>query len=149
MASHPYLKKVHRLFSRMLFSIGVDPFLVVLTIAFLMFAEEDGYVDFFECINAFNEYHILVMVDFVRKFVVDLVHLVSGDTNSSSPSAKEVIERIDFYLNNICSEALGDLLEEFEIQELIYEYAQDHDERLMEEICVRLVRLLLNLNLNK
>jgi hypothetical protein len=147
MASHPYLKKVRRLFSRMLFSIGVDPFLAVLTIAFLMFAEEDGYVCF-ECINAFNEYHTLVMVDSVRRFVVDIVHLVSGDTNSSTPGAKEVIERIDFYLNNICSEALGDLLE-FEIQELIYEYAQDHDERLMEEICVRLVRLLLNLNLNK
>ena len=99
----------------MLFSIGVDPFLAVLTIAFLMFAEEDGYVDCFECINAFNGYNILVMVDSVRKFVVDLVHLVSSDTNSSSPSAKEVIKRIDFYLNNIFSEALGDLLEEFEI----------------------------------
>ena len=146
MASHPYLKKVHRLFSRMLFPIGVDPFLAVLIIAFWMFAEEDGYVDYFECINAFNGYNILVMVDSVRKFVVDLVHLASSDTNSSSPSAKEVIERIDFYLNNICSEALGDLLEEFEIQDLIYEYAQDHDEHLREEICVRLVRLLLNLN---
>ena len=96
----------------MMFSIGVDPFLVVLTTAFWMFAEEDGYVDYFECINAFNEYHILVMVDSVRKFVVDLVHLVSSDTNSSSPSAKEVIKRIDFYLNNICSKDLGDLLDE-------------------------------------
>lgn len=142
MASHPYLKKVHRLFSRMLFSVGVDPFLAVLTVAFWMFAKEDDYVDYFECINAFNQYHILVMVDSMRNFVVDLVHLASDDTNSSSRNAKEVIERIDFYLNSICSEALGDLLDEFEIQELIYEYAQDHDEHLREEICARLVRLL-------
>jgi len=78
----------------MLFSIGVDPFLVVLTIAFWMFAEEDGYVDYFECINAFNEYHILVMVDSVRKFVVDLVHLVSGDTNSSLLVRKKLLKEL-------------------------------------------------------
>ncbi|KXG29965.1 uncharacterized protein LOC110435151 [Sorghum bicolor] len=138
MASHPYLKKVRWLFSRMLFSIGVDPFLAILIITFWMYAEEDGCVDYFECINAFNESNILVMVDSVRKYLVDLVHLASSDTNSNSPYAKEVIERIDFYLDNICFEALGDLLEEFEIHDLIYEYAQDHDECLREEIFVRL-----------
>lgn len=100
-------------------------------------------------LNASTNNHILVIVDSVRKFVVDLVHLASSGTNNNSSSAQEVIERIDFYLNNICSEALGDLLEEFEIQDLIYEYAQDHDEQLREELCLRLVRLLHNLNLNK
>ncbi|RLM78951.1 hypothetical protein C2845_PM12G08810 [Panicum miliaceum] len=87
MASHPYLKKVRWLFSRLLFSLGIDPSLSMMIAAFWMFVQEN-----------------------------------------------EVIEGIDFYLNNFCYEAVGDPLNDFEIQELIYEYAQDHDAHLKEEI---------------
>jgi hypothetical protein len=41
---------------------------------------------------------------------------------------------------------VGDILNDFEIRELIYEYTQDHDERLKEEIYTRLVRVLHNLS---
>ncbi|PAN05146.1 hypothetical protein PAHAL_1G117400 [Panicum hallii] len=127
MASHPYLKKVRRLFSHLLFSLGIDPSLSMMIFAFWMFVQENGCFDFFECINAFDGQHISVMITFVRKCVATLVHLESSDSN-----------RIDFYLNNFCYEAVGDPLNDFEIQELIYEYAQDHDARLKEEIYKRL-----------
>ncbi|RLN06908.1 hypothetical protein C2845_PM11G18910 [Panicum miliaceum] len=138
MASHPYLKKVRRLFSRLLFSLGIDPSLSMMIVAFWMFVQENGCFDFFECINAFEGPHISVMITFVRKCVAALVHLESSDSTTASASRKEVIEGIDFYLNKFCYEAVGDLLNDFEIQELIYEYAQDHDERLKEEIYTRL-----------
>nr|TKW36903.1 hypothetical protein SEVIR_1G012200v2 [Setaria viridis] len=138
MASHPYLKKVRWLFSRLLFSFEIDPSLSMIIIAFWMFVQENGCVDFLECISAFDENHILDMIAFVRNYVGVLVHLESSYSNTSSPSRKQVIDGIDFYINNICYEAVGDLLNDFEIQELIYEYAQDHDECLEEEIYTRL-----------
>ena len=146
MASHIYLKKVRRLFSRLIFALGIDPSLSMAIVAFWMFVQEHGYFDFFECINEFDGHHILIMITFVRECVASLVHLESSDSNTGSPSRKEVIEGIDFYLNNFCYEAVGDLLNDFEVQELIYEYAQDHDESLKEEIYARLVRVLPNHN---
>ena len=146
MASHPYLKKVRQLFSRLIFSLGIDPSLSMAIVAFWMFVQEHGCFDFFECINEFDGHHILIMITFVRECVASLVHLESSDSNTGSPSRKEVIEGIDFYLNNFCYEAVGDLLNDFEVQELIYEYAQDHDESLKEEIYARLVRVLPNHN---
>ena len=146
MASHPYLKKVRQLFSRLIFSLGIDPSLSMAIVAFWMFVQENGCFDFVECINAFDDHHISVMITFVQKCVDALVHLESSDSNTGSPSRKEVIEGIDFYLDNFCYDAVGDLLNDFEIQELIYEYAQDHDESLKEEIYARLVRVLPNHN---
>jgi hypothetical protein len=88
MASHPYLKKVRRLFSHLLFSLGIDPSLSMMIFAFWMFVQENGCFDFFECINAFDGQHISVMITFVRKCVATLVHLESSDSNSGSPSHK-------------------------------------------------------------
>ncbi|OEL34706.1 hypothetical protein BAE44_0004275 [Dichanthelium oligosanthes] len=137
MPSHPYLKKVRRLFSQLLVSLGIDPSLSMMIIAFWMFVKENGCVDFFECINAFDDFQILIMIAFVRKCVDVLVHLESSDSNTSSPSREKVVEGIDFYLNNTY-EAVGDILNDFEIHKLIYEYAQDHDAHLEEEIYTRL-----------
>jgi hypothetical protein len=126
----------------LLFSFGIDPSLSMMIIAFWMFVQENSSVDFLECISAFDEHHILDMIVSVRNYVAALVHLESSSSNTSSSSQKEVIDGIDFYINNICYEAVGDILDDFEIQELIYEYSQDHDDSLEEEIYKRLVRVL-------
>ncbi|KAF8676655.1 hypothetical protein HU200_046890 [Digitaria exilis] len=106
----------------------------MMIIAFWMFVQENSSLDFFECINEFNHHDISGMITFVRKYIRVLVCLESSASNTSSLSRKEVIDGIDFYLNNVCYEAVGDILDDFEIQELIYKYAQDHDQSLREEI---------------
>nr|TKW36892.1 hypothetical protein SEVIR_1G011600v2 [Setaria viridis] len=126
MALDPYLKKVRQFFSCLLFSHAIDPSLSMMIVAFWMFVHENGGVDFFECMSAFNKHHILVMIAFVRNYVDVLVHLES------------IIEGIYFYHNNVCYEAVGVILNNFEIHESTYEYTQDHDERLKEEIYTRL-----------
>ncbi|KAF8712106.1 hypothetical protein HU200_028947 [Digitaria exilis] len=134
MASHPYLKKVRQLFSRLLCSFGVDPSLSMMIITFWMFVQDNSSLDLFECTNEFNHHDIVGMITFVKKYLHVLVRLESSALNTSSLSHKEVVDGIDFYLNNVCFEAVGDILDDFEIQELIYQYAQDHDESLREEI---------------
>jgi hypothetical protein len=94
MASDPYLKKVRRFFSRLLFSHGIDPSLPMMILYFWMFVQENGCVNLFECMSAFNKRHILVMIAFIRHYVDVLIHLESSDSNTSSPPRKGVIELI-------------------------------------------------------
>lgn len=143
MASDPFLKIVRHLFSRLLFSLQVAPSLAMMIISFWVFVEEHGHVGrgFIESINYLNDYHIQSILSYAEKICVGILHLESSDSNAS-PFQKEFAEGIRLYLNNVCYEAVADLLDQFQVEKSVRPTSQAHEDSLEEYVHQKMVRIL-------
>lgn len=149
MASDPHLMIVRRLFSRLVFSFQIDSSLALKIIAFWMWLEGNGHVDFLEHINAFDDNHVSAIASSAKSFIEGL-HLEPSDSvNRSTPNTlfqEEVMEGIAFYLNNFCYKVLGDLFGKAKVNELIRQIGQAYQGHLKDQFRVRMIRIILNLD---
>ncbi|VAH01513.1 unnamed protein product [Triticum turgidum subsp. durum] len=109
---------LRELFFRLVFGLQVESSLSMEIIAFWLWLQGNGQVDFLRRIYSFGDNHFCALVSSAKRFL-ELLHFGFDDLASRSiPRSdfkKEAVEGISFYLNGICYEALEDLRERIEM----------------------------------
>uniref|UniRef100_A0A6V7QV13 Uncharacterized protein n=1 Tax=Ananas comosus var. bracteatus TaxID=296719 RepID=A0A6V7QV13_ANACO len=112
-----YHSEERQLFSRMVFTLGVDPSHSMKIIAFWLWLEENGHSDILRRINSFSDDMVLTVASVGQRFVEALYHdepLPNPNDLSFEPTPTSVCFRekafrgIDYFLNNVCRKLFDD-----------------------------------------
>ncbi|VAH13531.1 unnamed protein product [Triticum turgidum subsp. durum] len=120
-ASNSYYMLLRELFFRLVFGLQVESSLSMEIIAFWLWLQGNGQVDFLGRIYSFGDNHFRALVSSAKRFL-EVLHFGFDDlANRSIPRSdfkKEAVEGISLYLNGICYEALEDLRERIEMDSI-------------------------------
>ncbi|VAH13529.1 unnamed protein product [Triticum turgidum subsp. durum] len=112
---------LRELFFRLVFGLQVESSLSMEIIAFWLWLQGNGQVDFLGRIYSFGDNHFRALVSSAKRFL-EVLHFGFDDlANRSIPRSdfkKEAVEGISLYLNGICYEALEDLRERIEMDSI-------------------------------
>ncbi|GJN24915.1 hypothetical protein PR202_gb12693 [Eleusine coracana subsp. coracana] len=121
---------LRQLLSRLLFSLGIDAPLSMEILAFWLWIERNGHVDFLARIDSFSNNHLREIASAGNSFI-EALFLKSSDFSIGRSSQisyfqKEALAAITFYLNNVCYKVLEDLQEIAKMKETTYSTSQGH-----------------------
>ncbi|TVU39675.1 hypothetical protein EJB05_13107, partial [Eragrostis curvula] len=104
---------VRQLLFRLVFSLGIDSSLSMEIIAFWLWAEGNGHVDFLARIDSFSDSHLWKIASvgnsFIQALFLESSHSSGGRSTRGSYFQDEAIAGIAFYRNNICYKVFEDL----------------------------------------
>ncbi|KAL6897269.1 hypothetical protein ACP4OV_006965 [Aristida adscensionis] len=134
-----YYMIVRQLFSRLVFSLQIKPSLAMKILAFWLWLEGNGHVDFLRSVDSFDDYH-LWDIAFAGKGFIEALYLKSCESNVRSMQGdyfwKEAVHGVTFYLKNICFKAVEDLREIAEKREgrITSHINQAHAEKMKDKV---------------
>jgi hypothetical protein len=136
---------VRHLLSRLVFSLEIDPSLSMEILAFWLWIERNGHVDFLVRIGSFSNEHLLEIASAGNRFIEALFLKSSEFSNSRSTQEnyfqKEAMAGVFFYLNNVCYKVFEDLQKSAEMQEIIYSTSHvHHEDRKEKQVSMSTVR---------
>jgi hypothetical protein len=122
---------VRHLLSRMVCSLGIKPSRSMEILAFWLWIEGNGHLDFLTRIGSFSDKYLFEIASAGNTFIEALYLKPSELSNSRSTQGcyfqKEAMAGILFYLNNFCYKVFQDL-QETEEMETIYSTSHGHHE---------------------
>ncbi|KAJ1288867.1 hypothetical protein BS78_02G120800 [Paspalum vaginatum] len=115
---------VRQLFSRLVFSLQMEPSLSMQIISYWLWLEGNGHADYLAFIDSFNNYRLQEIALAGKMVIEDLYLKSSSDSNHRSVQGGcfhiEAVKGISFYLNNVCYKVLADILQIAEAELHIY-----------------------------
>ncbi|CAN6165815.1 unnamed protein product [Urochloa humidicola] len=106
---------VRQLFCRLVFSLDFQSSLSMEIISFWMWLEGMGHPDYLASIDALDDYHLRSIASSAKALIETLRLKSSLSSNRRSVDGgqfcKEAVKGIVFYLSNVCSRVLQDILE--------------------------------------
>lgn len=135
---------VRQLLSRLVFSLGIESSLSMEIVAFWLWVEGNGHVDFLARIDSFSDNHLWEIASAGNSFI-DALFLKSSDFSTGRSSQisyfqKQAVAGVTFYLNNVCYKVFEDLQEIAKMKETIYSTSQGLQENSRDKAPMSTVR---------